>query len=94
MGIRHLAVPRVAERLGLALGAPAGGDDQPLVDEPFGDLDGDVEQPARVAPEVEHEDPHALPGQSVQGPVDLLGGRFLETRELEIADPFWRRSRA
>ena len=36
--------------LGLSLGSPSGRDDQARVDEPLGDLDGDVEQAARDCP--------------------------------------------
>ena len=59
---------------------------KPLIDEPLGDLDGHVEQSTGVAPEIEHQRPHALAGKGVQGPVDLLGRRLLKARELEIAD--------
>ena len=76
------------QRLCLPLGSPASGNDQSLVDEPLGDLDGHVEQTTGVAPEVEHQDPHALIGKRGQGPVDLLGRGFLEARELEVADSF------
>ena len=78
------------ERLGLSVGPPASGYDQPLVDEPLGDFDGDVEKAARVTSEIKHQDPHALPRQGVQGAVDLFSRRFLKTGELEITDAFGR----
>ena len=65
---RHPPLGRAVgcQRLGLPLGSAAGRDDQALVDEPLGDLDGHVEQAAGIAPEVEHQGPHALAGKGAR----------------------------
>ena len=52
------AGPPLARRPGFAPGSAAGRNDHALVDEPFGDLDGHIEQPARIAAEVEDQCPH------------------------------------
>ena len=58
----------------------------PRVEEPFGDLDGDVQQAAGVPPEVEHQRPHPLPAERRDRLVEFLGGGLLEPGELDVAD--------